>query len=392
MADIDAEALLDLRNDPRFGALDAVRPSLRLFSALGVSRDEVAHSQLIAALFDPRRHSNWNALLRAFLQAVATTTSQPRISSVLSGLSADWNAVTVHRERFHIDVLIDVRAAGGGAVIGIENKIDALERPNQMRDYQSALRTKFPGRSTLLLFLTPEGRPPSTADANDVPCGFVSYARLVAAIGTVRAQLPTCDPDSSVLDVVECHFREELMGEPSPSVALARELWIAHPKAIRLLLENRPRFENLITPYEAGIRAALGAVAFDYYPSRGDVREIKFQHPVWSDNRPITFILHEREGRVDARALIWCELLAQHRRSLTKWATEVNGIIPGLIDEQFRPVSGWNCWHRVFCEEDWPAEATIENGSSYTETVAQSAIQRTLNLVALLRPHIKASS
>lgn len=385
----DTEALSNFRNDPRFGALAEARPAFPLFSVLGVARDEVAHSRLIAALFDSRSHSHWRVALRAFLAAIAASAPDPRIVSALRGCADTWDRVRVYRERFRLDVILDLGDKNGGIVIGIENKIDAAERPAQIRDYQRALRTGFPGRLALMLFLTPDGRPPETAADNDTPHAAISYSHLCTVVNTVRTGLGVEDSDASALAVVERHIREELMGEPNALETAVRELWRDHPRALRLLCEYRPRFADLLLAYEAGIREALGAVEFGYYPNRGDVREIKFQHPHWPADRPFTFILHEREGRLDARVLIYSDRLKRNRSTLRKWAAAVNVGAPGLLDDQFRPVAGWTVWHRVFNEEDWPAEATVEYESTFSSDAARAAVRRMLELIATLQPHIE---
>jgi len=90
------------------------------------------------------------------------------------GLSATFSVqhATVQREaptdqilkyRRRIDVLVEA-----GALVAIENKLDALEQDEQIKDYLEHLRQCVRRRSEpcVLLYLTPNGRRPKSLDSS----------------------------------------------------------------------------------------------------------------------------------------------------------------------------------------------------------------------------------
>ena len=72
----DIEALRYLFGDRRLKDLDRHVWSLALIRAIGVARDEVAHSRLLAALLDPRRNQSATVMLRVMLQGIV---NHPRL-------------------------------------------------------------------------------------------------------------------------------------------------------------------------------------------------------------------------------------------------------------------------------------------------------------------------
>ncbi|MBN9119232.1 MAG: PD-(D/E)XK nuclease family protein [Planctomycetes bacterium] len=380
-------ALANLRSDPRLVAFGKYVPPLRLFGALGVARDEVAHSRLLATLLDPRAHAGAETMLRALLTRVADGADTPDVTAaVIRRLPAKWDRISVQRELYRVDVVADIREPNG-LVVGIENKIDAGEGSEQLSRYQDFLRDRFPGRRALMLFLTPSGRLPLTAAPDHtVPCLPISYSDVLGAIQVARQT--ASNRDANTLELIAAHLREEIMGEPDEIRQAVRELWHDHSDALRFLLAHRPQLRDIRDAYEIGIRAVFPGLEFHYYPeSRGELREIKFWVPDWPAKFPFTMMLHSDGHQVSARVLIFRDNFNQHAHNLKKWAAAANATCPDLIDEEFRALPGWSAWRRVFKEEDWPAEARIPATGSDDET-ARMAVERTLDLIARLRPYI----
>ncbi|MEQ1564042.1 MAG: PD-(D/E)XK nuclease family protein [Myxococcota bacterium] len=159
--------------DAEFASLTAdERASLRvlelapsLLTPLGLARDELTHSRLLA-WFLSRLDAVGEACRRSFLERV--------------GLAAPAQGWRVSRERDlgahgRLDLHIDVP---GAALIYVEVKIDAPERENQLRDYRAHLDEVQHGwPSSRLVFLTVDGRR-GTGDAEHQHLGF---GDLVAA-------------------------------------------------------------------------------------------------------------------------------------------------------------------------------------------------------------------
>ncbi len=68
---MDVEALRLLGADQRFRELNHYVPPLALNRAVGVARDELAHSRLLATLLDPRCHRGAVTMLGVLLREIA---------------------------------------------------------------------------------------------------------------------------------------------------------------------------------------------------------------------------------------------------------------------------------------------------------------------------------
>ena len=159
--------------DSRFAELRGEAQSIRaqgrwvsghadLLGILRRDRDELFHSRILGWLLTPTgRHGLGDRFLRAFLSAVA-----PDVQ-----LADDLGLVTIDLERTAIgesgvtgellesraDLVIRIE----GLLVVVENKLDAGEQPRQCeRLYWSWVQQNTEVR---WVFLTPNGRPPSSA-------------------------------------------------------------------------------------------------------------------------------------------------------------------------------------------------------------------------------------
>jgi hypothetical protein len=279
-------------------------------------------------------------------------------------------------------------------VIGIENKIDAGEREEQLGRYQDVLERAFPTQTSVMIFLTPTGREPTTAISHHrVPAVSAGYALIVEAIGETLREAEPRSRDQHVLREIMAHLRENILDEETEVKILVRELWRAHGKALRLAMEHRPRLEDIRSVYEALLRERFGDDAHIYYfQPRGELREIKMRLHSWVNaGFPFEFILHVHgDGFPLVRLLIWGDRYDAHAASLREWAREVNAADPTLIDEEFPKLRYWWNWRRVFLEEDYPAEAFLDE-QSFDEATARAAVEAVVALFEKLHPYIKAA-
>lgn len=132
----------------RFNVLDLLQP------------DENGLSDLIADLISPvGRHGQGDAFLRCFLAALGLgpmlTTAPVRVLR-----EVPTHGIELFRRR--IDIVVET-----DALILIENKVDAAEQHDQIKDYLRHLDycSRAFGRVGRLVFLTPNGRRPVSAAA-----------------------------------------------------------------------------------------------------------------------------------------------------------------------------------------------------------------------------------
>ena len=186
MADqTNVQKLRDLARDSRLLELDHFVPPLQIIRALGVERNEIAHSRLLAALLNPRQHRGAEIMLRSLLQSILRQQYLAgSIGERLQGvLGTSWTNVAVQREFQFIDIVVQIATSHHTVVIGIENKIDAGEGNEQLGRYQNALERAFPTQTSVMVFLTPTGREPTTAISHGrVPAFSAGYDLIVEAV------------------------------------------------------------------------------------------------------------------------------------------------------------------------------------------------------------------
>ena len=224
--------------------------------------------------------------------------------------------------------MVEISSSRGPAVVGIEKKIDATEGERQIARYQDAPRRTYPGWVAVVVFLTPTGREPSTADPHSpVPAVALGYEAVLDVVEETRRGATFGSREQSVLGEVAAHLREDIVGG-SESKALIRELWRAHRRALGLVLNQRPRLSDIREQYVGLLAERFGPdnIDVDYFPGKGELREIKMRLLRWFERGfPCTFMLHAKEwGRPRIRVLIWREDYTAQAESLRKWAACVN--------------------------------------------------------------------
>lgn len=117
---------------------------------VGRARDEVTHSMLLGWLLDSAgRHGLGNRMAAALLSRLGLEVADEDHFIVRLEVTA---------EKSRADIIL----SSGDVKVVIENKVDAMEHRWQCE----LLAADHPGAQTLI-FLTPTGRPPTTASADD---------------------------------------------------------------------------------------------------------------------------------------------------------------------------------------------------------------------------------
>ncbi len=383
-------------------ALEDFVPPLSLFCALGVERDELRHSDLLAALLRPRVHRHAEPFLRLFLKEIADGLRRHALGAATllrrceAASSGPILSIKVDRELDRIDLVLVVNTGDGPLVFGIENKIDAAEGPQQVARYQRALQLAYPGCSSAVLFLTPSGRLSTTADDTaPVPYVPLGYGCLERVVASLLADVPGTTAEHRVLTEFLDHLRGSIMATKTDHKVeeRVRAIWREHGTAAALLVAHRPKLADIQSAYEAGIRARFGSdVSFGHYPDKGELREIKFQLKTWkAAGLPLTFMLYgyPPPSRMHPAVRVWVfeDDFARVAGKLQKWAKATNAKDGPAIDEEFRPLKFWSCWRRVLAEPDYPETSFCDDVSFGPET-ARWAVDHALALVERLQPHV----
>lgn len=392
---LSAEALRVLRDDPVFSSLRDYVPSLSLLRAAGIARDEVAHSRILTELLDPKIHRGAGTFLRALLMNLLADPGLDATTDMVvrEMLESSWHRVAVHRELFLIDVVVELTTACGSLVLGIENKIDAAEQQDQLARYQETLNRSYPHHTTLMVFLTPQGRQPTTNDpCRPVPVAARGYDWILETVRQTAAEAKPDSREERVLCEFATHLQEEILGENEVR-SLARELWRTHGRALELALAHRPQLDDIRDQYVALLMERYGEDAhFNYWPARrGSTREIHMSLYSWVEaGFPFTFMLYvDAEGIPQVRALLWRDNYNEYAGGLTRWARYLNVGDELAVDEAFTPLRNWTVWRRIFQESDYPEEAALSD-RAFDEDTAEAAANAVTGLVEKLRPYIQA--
>jgi len=154
-----------------------------LIKMLDATITENAWSRVLAFLFDGRSEHGLGSLplerwCHIFNCRRDVTDLIGKGSHVTPIAEVEWGT----SEKRRLDILIRLSDDKGKlrGVIGIENKVRADESEDQLGHYQRALASEFPQIPKLLVFLTPTGRLPVTADLSEKMCPVdaVDYATL----------------------------------------------------------------------------------------------------------------------------------------------------------------------------------------------------------------------
>ena len=138
---------------------------LDFFKVLGVQDSELAHSNFLAWLLDPRQNHCLGAyFLKAFLSRTCREAARLALPSITPARihAIDWVSSEVRREWEYIDLLILNREAK--FVCAIENKVWADEGigsdgKSQLTWYRATLNGHFPTFTKHYVFLSPSGMP-----------------------------------------------------------------------------------------------------------------------------------------------------------------------------------------------------------------------------------------
>lgn len=145
---IELQRRLDKRRASGFNVFRLIEP------------DENKLSDILAGLLDPTGdHGQGDLFLRLLFQQLGHGSDPGHTKGATVRREAPTHGI--HKYRRRMDVFVEA-----GVLLAIENKIDALEQSDQIKDYLEHLRycTKRNRKDVLLVFLTPNGRRPKSID------------------------------------------------------------------------------------------------------------------------------------------------------------------------------------------------------------------------------------
>lgn len=193
------------------------RQQFNLFALLDDSIDENSWSRFVTFLFNSKeKHGLGISPFQSWWDLVEPTL--PADKRTLFQFGKDFETHTKFNlptlEGRYLDILIEVKKSNEiRAVIGIENKVDAGEQPNQIRDYQTDLCKRYVSCPKVIFFLTPDERESKTQDSEnrECPCVSCSYKSLVEMCGKT---IPRSQGEVEILlSSMSAFLKREILGE-----------------------------------------------------------------------------------------------------------------------------------------------------------------------------------
>ena len=218
-------------NNPELNALESTLSEFNLFEAIGVIKQELKHSNLLAFLLSPcEKHG----LGDRFLKKLLGTAFIQGESSPLSALDidlADLSDAEIRREWRYIDLLI--YSPSNRWVIALENKVDSGEHSNQLTRYENVVESEFSNcEKKSFLYLTKEGDTASRQRWQSL--GYSTVANTLESI--LAEQRSSIGNDvRTLINLIRRHIVSD-----SEIAQLCRKIYRRHYQALDLIYEHRP--------------------------------------------------------------------------------------------------------------------------------------------------------
>ncbi|MEH2052060.1 PDDEXK-like family protein [Nostoc sp.] len=254
-----------------------------IFEAIGVVRQELRHSNFLAFLLNPsENHRLDDIFLKRFLKRVLLEEYEPKdekytkISPVDIDI-ADFTDANVRREWQNIDILI--HSPRNKLVCAIENKIDAGESMDQLIKYQRTVDQEFKDCRAILIYLTPEGDPPSKKNWR-----IYNYSKIAEIIDSICISYKsTLGTDVYTLMTHYSTLIRRHIVSDSEVAELCRKIYTKHKQALDLIFEHRPDLQSEIATriHELLIRETDSKEISVYFWSKGYIGIIPKK---WEEN------------------------------------------------------------------------------------------------------------
>lgn len=231
--------LLNLIKDEGLKNLSYKLGKPNLFELIGLQSQEIRHSVFLNELLNPfskvdTGHLVLRDLIREALRSIEKDQDAMKVNNFdpFEFEFGDTDGIEFHLERDHMDIVILNHKKG--YVIVVENKVKAAERKNQLKDYRNKIEEEFPSYKKLFIFLTPEGREPSTDDC----WTYASYRAIHSSISDICGQGRSSETTLFLLK----HYKELLekyVLNQEELELLANRIYKEHKEAIDFIWEKK---------------------------------------------------------------------------------------------------------------------------------------------------------
>jgi hypothetical protein len=307
-------------NCPELIELENHLSRFNIFRTLGAERNELRHSNMLAWLLSPdAEHGLDDLFLRRWLMSVLVAArdssdlpySPPPPASVDV---LDFDEVEIHREFDRIDLLISLRMRDGSIwVICIENKVEASQGENQLKDYYDRIEEYFPEADhRLYVFLTKREEAPNHSAFVDT-----TYAEILRVLGQCLDERETqIGPDPLFLIRHYRQLLEDAFVVENHTIELAKKIYSKHKVALDYIYENKPNsflaqateaLEKSLKEGEAKPESKLDIKYLHSQPTTGLVKFLPKEWAVEANKR--------QGGAIAGNHYIYCEVDLKGKRA-----------------------------------------------------------------------------
>lgn len=303
--------------------------NLNILKELGLERDENLYSDLILKIISTDQEGGIS-----FINDIISNYSDIRFNNN--------DQLLVYREYYRIDLTII--STNKKFIIGIENKIDALEQDEQIKRYQRIFEEYYNDYEGIFLFLTPSGHNPTTANSlSKYKCHNLSYSKLldslqiikdVECIETVVKTLIDSIKDNIIMNT---HDHKEI-----------NHIWgsIYNRNILKKLILNKPNILIIQNDLEKKISDFL----FERNDNISSVwtysdKELHFEvESLNSNNLPIDFMFYDyidKENTPCLRVVIYKDNYLKIPKTRIAKYKEKQQLA-------FEPIKNWSAWVSIF--------------------------------------------
>lgn len=333
MIDDRLSALLD---DPAFHEIQGRTSRFNLFEALGAVHSELKHSNFLGYLLAPNRPHGLGSIPLEWIlrRALETIPSEARPISTLDLIVGDLDNAVVHRERYAIDLLIEIEELK--LVVIIENKVRAKAGDGQLARYRERVTIEYPSWRKLFLFLTPDGAQP-----DDEAYWPLSYSVLAQTLEATAGEPTAVDATRLIIKHYVDMLRKNILDDDHLR-GLAARLYERHKEALDFIFESRPQTRNLVEFIAQRVRSAEGLLVDTDGPSMLRFLPVQWEGALTHKSDPKTWsrtgrgLLFEVKQDTTRSGRLMLSLVigpgdAANRTALYEGAKNKPGLFAGLV-------------------------------------------------------------
>ena len=307
-----------LANNPELEELSARLARFNVFSALGIEKAEIKHSNTLGWLLDPREsHGLDEVVLRRFLSSVLLNNTDAKIPPGVSARSVelmDFNDVEVRREWMHIDLLVlnHTPAPDHKLALVVENKIRAGGGPEQLHRYEKAVYSQFKDYKIIPVLLTLEEAQGQEHEDEDLL--RYGYGQLLGVLQAIYDQRKSQMPPPAEAFLKQYLDTIGRLTMPDKEMArICKEIYRKHREAVDLIVKY-----GKASKFQDAAEAALTKVGHELLYS--NTRRAVFMPRSWQESVPENCTVWPNHSK---RFSVCCWLAASAKHKIIRLVFEV---------------------------------------------------------------------